>query len=94
LAETEQRAAQGAGVAVEMACAHHALGDDPAACAWLERGLETREVWMTWVHLDPRLRGLHGQPRFEEVVRRVGMAAGHRLPEKRAGGGQMAMRRA
>jgi tetratricopeptide (TPR) repeat protein len=74
LAETEQRAAQGAGVAVEMACAHHALGDDAAACEWLERGLETREVWMTWVHLDPRLRGLHGQPRFEEVVRRVGMA--------------------
>ena len=74
VAEVEARAAHGAGVAVEMACAHHWLGDDAAAYEWLERGFDTREVWMTWIHLDPRLRRLRGEPRFERLVQRVGVA--------------------
>ena len=74
LADVKERAARGAGVAVEIACAHHWLGDDAGAYEWLERGFETREVWMTWLHLDPRLRRLHGDARFEELVQRVGIA--------------------
>ena len=81
VAEVEALAAQGTGMAVELACAHHALGDDTAAYAWLERGFENRELWMTWMHLDPRLRRLHGQPRFEELVKRVGVAPSARVTE-------------
>jgi hypothetical protein len=33
---------------------------------------------MTFLHLDPRLRRLHGDARFEALVRRVGIA-----PERR-----------
>jgi serine/threonine-protein kinase len=73
VAEVEARAALGAGVAVEIATAYHWLGDDAATYEWLERGFETREVWMTWIHLEPRLRRLHGDARFEALVRRVGI---------------------
>ena len=79
LVEIEERAARGAGVAVEIACAHHSLGDDAAAYDWLERGFGTREVWMTWIHLDPRLRRLRGEARFERLVQRVGIAPGSHL---------------
>lgn len=78
VAEVEERAGQGAGVAVELATVYHLLGNDEVAYAWLERGLETRELWMTFLHLDPRLRRLHGDARFEALVRRVGIA-----PERR-----------
>jgi thioredoxin-like negative regulator of GroEL len=78
VAEVEERAGQGAGVAVELATVYHLLGNDEVAYAWLERGLETREIWMTFLHLDPRLRRLHGDARFEALVRRVGIA-----PERR-----------
>jgi hypothetical protein len=59
---------------VEIACAYHWLGDDDVAFEWLERGFEARELWMFFLHLEPRLRRLHGKPRFDALVRRVGMA--------------------
>ena len=74
LVESEARAARGEGSAVEVACAYHWLGDDDVAHEWLERGFEAREFWMFCLHLDPRLRRLRGTPRFDALVRRVGMA--------------------
>jgi len=74
LVEPEARAARGEGPAVEIACAYHWLGDDDVAFEWLERGFEARELWMFFLHLEPRLRRLHGNPRFDALVRRVGMA--------------------
>ena len=74
LGEIEDRAARGASIAVEIACAHHCLGEDAAAYDWLERGFETREVWMTFIHLDPRLSRMRGEARFERLIQRVGIA--------------------
>ena len=74
LSELEDLAERGGGSAFEVGCAYHALGDDEVAYAWLERSFRSRENWMTWLHLDPRLRRLHGDPRFAALVRRVGVA--------------------
>lgn len=74
LTETEERAASGAASAVEPACIHHALGNDDGAFVWLERAFNARDLWMSWLHLDPRLRALHGDRRFDALVRRVGTA--------------------
>jgi serine/threonine-protein kinase len=74
LVEPEARAARGTGPAVEVACGYHWLGDDDAAFAWLERGFEARELWMFCLHLDPRLRRLRGDQRFDALIKRVGMA--------------------
>ncbi len=59
----------------EVKCrSYHWLGHDATAYEWLERGFVTREVWMTWLHPDPRLRRMRGDVRFEAMVRRVEIA--------------------
>jgi serine/threonine-protein kinase len=77
LGEVEEQAERGKGSAFEVACAYHWLGDDEVAYAWLERAFRERALWMTWLHLDPRLRRMRGTQRFEELVQRVGVAPVH-----------------
>ena len=56
------------------AAAHiHGLARDRAQA--LAKAHEERSTWMAYLRLDPRLDPLHGQTRFEELVRRVGLAA-------------------
>ena len=74
LVAPEEAATKREGSATEIACAYHWLGDDDLAYRWFERGLDARELGMSWLHLDPRLRRLHGQPRFKALVARVGLA--------------------
>jgi serine/threonine-protein kinase len=74
LAEAEASVTGAQGSAYELACVHLALGDVDAALTWLERAFEARDVWVTWLHLDPRLGALHGDPRFTDLVRRLGFA--------------------
>jgi serine/threonine-protein kinase len=76
LAEAEERAGSGEASAIEVACIHHALGNDDGAFLWLERAFNARDLWMCWLHLDPRLRALHDDSRFAALIRRVGMAPG------------------
>jgi tetratricopeptide (TPR) repeat protein len=74
LAEAEELARAGEGSAVEVASAYHWLGSDELAYEWLERGFQARDLWMSWLHLDPRFRRLHGEARFESLIQRVGTA--------------------
>ena len=74
LRELVARAEGGDGSAFEVACAYHWLGDDDAAHAWLERAFQSRTLWMTVLHLEPRLRRMRGTPRFDALVQRVGIA--------------------
>jgi len=74
LVEVEEQAERGVGSPFEVACAYHWLGDDEAAYSWLERAFQARTLWMTFLHLEPRLRRLRGTQRFEELVQRVGVA--------------------
>lgn len=64
----------GLGAAAEVAFAYHALGDEDAAFEWLERAFLAREHWMAYLHLEPRVRDLHGTHRFDVLLKRIGVA--------------------
>jgi serine/threonine protein kinase/tetratricopeptide (TPR) repeat protein len=74
LAELEEQVTDNIGWAAEIACAYTALGENDVAYAWLERAFEARSLWMTVLHVDPRLRPLWGTKQFEDLVKRVGVA--------------------
>jgi tetratricopeptide (TPR) repeat protein len=49
------------------------LGETDSAFEWLARAFEDRSEGMAWLNVDPRLEGLRSDPRFEDLVRRVGL---------------------
>jgi TolB-like protein/tetratricopeptide (TPR) repeat protein len=48
------------------------LGDADAAFEHLERSYTQSDVWLVWLDKDPRLDSLRTDPRFEQLLRRVG----------------------
>ena len=55
-----------------VALIYNALGDKDQALAWLERGYQAGDHKMNLLKVDPKWRNLHGDPRFEDLVRRIG----------------------
>jgi tetratricopeptide (TPR) repeat protein len=55
--------------------AYAGLGDNDRAFAWLERAYEERRQRLTWLNVDPLLDPLRSDPRFADLVRRVGLPA-------------------
>jgi len=51
------------------------LGDADAALSHLERSYAQSDVWLVWLNTDPRLDSLRADPRFEQLLRRVGFGA-------------------
>jgi len=49
------------------------LGDKDQALRWLEEGYEKRDNWMVWIKVDPRLDPLRSDPRFTDLLNRVGL---------------------
>ena len=47
------------------------IGDKETALEFLEKSYARREFWMAHLQFEPRLDSLRGDPRFEELVRRV-----------------------
>jgi TolB-like protein/Tfp pilus assembly protein PilF len=58
-------------------------GDVEPALEWLEKALEARAAQMVYVSRAPYFEALHGQPRFEAIVRRVGPKEGRGAPSPR-----------
>jgi len=58
-------------VMVAGACAR--LGDKECAFQWLAKGLEERDDLMVDLKVDPVLDGIRGDPRFQDLIRRVGL---------------------
>jgi TolB-like protein/DNA-binding winged helix-turn-helix (wHTH) protein/Flp pilus assembly protein TadD len=56
-----------------VALVHAGLGDSAEAFDWLDKAVADRSNWLMWLKLDPRFASLHGQPRFNALVRRVGL---------------------
>jgi TolB-like protein/Tfp pilus assembly protein PilF len=53
--------------------AYAGLGDNEQAFAWLEKVFEERSARLVWLHVDPLLEPLRSDPRFADLVRRVGL---------------------
>jgi hypothetical protein len=39
---------------------------------WLNRAFEEHSGFLVYVYLDPRLKSLHRDPRFQNLLRRMG----------------------
>ncbi|HEU4724224.1 MAG TPA: protein kinase [Candidatus Eisenbacteria bacterium] len=54
---------------------HAALGESAAALDLLEQSFEARDRGMTWLAVAPRLDPLRGEPRFQDLLRRMRLPA-------------------
>ena len=48
---------------------HLGLGETMRALDWLEKGVEQRDLPMTSLNTHPLYEPLHGEPRFEAILR-------------------------
>ncbi len=55
-----------------LALAYNGLGETDEAIASLEKGLQQRDVRMTLLKVEPKWNNLRGDPRFQDLLRRVG----------------------
>jgi DNA-binding winged helix-turn-helix (wHTH) protein/Flp pilus assembly protein TadD len=55
-----------------VALVYAGLGQKDSAFAWLDKAFDERSHWLIWLRLDPRWKELRSDPRFAELVRRVG----------------------
>jgi len=51
------------------------LGDKDKAIEWLNRGYDQRVFQMFFLRVDPAFDGLHDDPRFQELLRRIGLVS-------------------
>jgi TolB-like protein len=49
------------------------LGEKDEALNWLEKAYEERADGLTWLNVDPMLDDLRPDPRFQKLVRRIGL---------------------
>ena len=56
-----------------MALVSAGLGENDAAFEWLERAYDDRDVWLVWLKREPRFDVLRSDPRFEHLLRRIGL---------------------
>ena len=55
----------------EVGVIHLGLGDKDEAFRWLEKGYQDRSLCMQYTKQDPRLTPLHGDSRYEDLLRRL-----------------------
>ncbi len=53
-----------------------ALGEKDDAFEWLERAYEGRNNWLPFLRIDPCIDPLRGDPRLDDLIKRVGLPAG------------------
>jgi TolB-like protein/Flp pilus assembly protein TadD len=58
----------------EIALVYAGLGRKKEAFKWLEESYSTRDVGLLYLKVDPLLDPLRSDPRFDDLVRRVGLA--------------------
>jgi serine/threonine-protein kinase len=52
---------------------HASLGDVDRAIEYLEKSYEERSHWLIYLHIDPGMDGLRSDPRFQDLLRRIGL---------------------
>ena len=59
---------------------HAGLGEDERAIEYLERSYEEHSHWLIYLHIDPSMDGLRSNPRFQDLLRRVGLPLRQAVP--------------
>lgn len=49
------------------------LGEPDQAFEWLERAYEERDPWLVWIKVNPAFDRVRSDPRFPDLLRRVGL---------------------
>jgi tetratricopeptide (TPR) repeat protein len=57
-----------------LAAIYSALGEKARAFEYLDRACDERDHWLVWLKVDPLMADVRSQPRFPELLRRVGLA--------------------
>jgi eukaryotic-like serine/threonine-protein kinase len=52
---------------------HIGLGENNRALEYLERSYDEHSHWLIYLHIDPSMDGLRDNPRFQDLLRRVGL---------------------
>jgi len=52
---------------------HMGLGDEKQTFAWLEKAVADRDTGLLALKVDPRLSSLRPDPRFRDLLRRMGL---------------------
>jgi serine/threonine-protein kinase len=73
LAELKKMAADLYVTSYSFALVHLGLGEIDEAFEWLERGAKEHDYWLAFVLIDPDLDSLRNDPRFESLVKIVGI---------------------
>jgi tetratricopeptide (TPR) repeat protein len=71
--ELKTLSARGCYVALDVASIYGALGDKEHMYEWLEKGIQQRDSNMVNLRVHPALEPLHSDPRFQDLLRRVGL---------------------
>jgi TolB-like protein/tetratricopeptide (TPR) repeat protein len=59
-----------------IAVIHVGLDDHDHAFQWLDDAMDQSSEWLLHVRIDPRLRPLHADPRYRELLQRMNLADG------------------
>jgi serine/threonine protein kinase/tetratricopeptide (TPR) repeat protein len=54
---------------------HIGLGENDRAIEYLEKSYEEHSHWLIYLHIDPSMDALRSNPRFQDLLRRVGLPA-------------------
>ena len=57
-----------------IAAIYACLEETNQAFEWLRRAYEERDAWLTWLKVDPVFNDLRLDPRFQELLRLVGLS--------------------
>ncbi len=73
LDELKQASEQEYVPATSVALIYAGLGEKDQAFAWLDKAYEQRAFQMQWMKIEPRWDSLRADPRFQDLIRRVGL---------------------
>jgi Flp pilus assembly protein TadD len=72
IADLQLRSQKGYVAPSNFAKVYIGLGDKDQALAWLEKGFPQRDFWLSFLKGDPMFDSLRSDPRFQDLVRRIG----------------------
>jgi tetratricopeptide (TPR) repeat protein len=73
LADLQERSKKGYVSPWDMAVVYVGLGESEKALASLQQGYETHTYPLIFLNVDPRFDSLRSEPRFQALVRRIGL---------------------